>query len=381
MSKKRISILGSTGSIGVSALDVIAGHPEMFEVTALAAGSNIDLLSEQIERFRPRLVSVKTEGLRTKLRTKVGGSVPILAGIDGAVQVATVHDSDIVLSAMVGVVGLKPTFEAIMAGKDIALANKETLSAAGELMIAAARERGARLLPVDSEHSAVFQSLQGHNPADVKRIILTASGGPFWNFDGDLSKVTPEQALKHPNWSMGAKITIDSATMMNKGLEIIEARWLFGLPEDRIDVIIHPQSIIHSMVEYKDGSTIAQLACPDMRGPISYALAYPDRIENNAEFIGWARLKTLSFHEPDLRRFPILSLARQAIRAGGSMCAAMNAANEIAVQKFLDGKIRFTDIYNIVAGVMDVHTLRRIGSIEDVMEVDREARALAEAAA
>lgn len=372
--RKKLAILGSTGSIGVSALDVVAQHPDMFEVVALAAGSNYELLSRQIKKFAPRLVSVKDTGVYEDIKMLCGDSVNIVCGPEGTVQVATVSDADMVLSAIVGAAGLVPTYEAIKAGKDIALANKETLVAAGEIVMDAAKKYNVKILPVDSEHSAVFQSLVGHKMTDVNKIILTASGGPFWNYTGDLEKVTVEQALKHPNWSMGAKITIDSATMMNKGLEIIEAKWLFDLPEDKIEVVIHPQSIIHSMVEYKDSSIVAQLARPDMRGPISYALSYPDRIVNNVESINWARLSTLTFAKPDTERFPMLDLARQAIKAGGAIPAAMNSANEMAVQAFIDRKIGFLDIYNVVLGVVEKYNVCKVSSIEDVLAADQEGR-------
>lgn len=377
MNKKRISILGSTGSIGTSALDVISRHPERFEVVALAEGHDVELLARQIKAFSPKIVSVRDDDARRELKSKCGSNVEILAGMDGAISVATYHAADMVLSSMVGSVGMRPTYEAIRAGKTIALANKETLVAAGCLMMAEAKKADVKILPVDSEHSAIFQSIQGHRKADINKIILTASGGPFWNYDGDLSRVTVGQALKHPNWSMGRKITIDSATMMNKGLEVIEAHWLFDLPEDRIDVVIHPESIIHSMVEYKDRSIVAQMAMPDMRGPISYALAYPERIENDVTSVDWPRLNRLTFFAPDNDRFPMLDLARKAIREGGSMSAVMNAANEVAVQSFLDERIGFLDIYRVVAGVMDAHLPRQVSSIDDVLAVDEDGRRLA----
>lgn len=377
MTVKHISILGSTGSIGVSTLDVIASHPDIFKVDGLAAGSNVGLLASQVAAFSPTLVSVKDEVSRSALIDLCGDKVEIVVGTEGASRVATLASVDTVLSSMVGAVGLKPTYDAIWAGKNIALANKETLVAAGGIMMRAARVNNVTLLPVDSEHSAIFQSLEGHRKEDVGKLILTASGGPFWNFDGNFEDITVEQALKHPNWSMGNKITIDSATMMNKGLEIIEACWLFGLPEDKIEVLIHPQSIVHSMVEYKDGSIVAQMAMPDMRGPISYALAYPNRVENNAEFVDWAQINTLTFASPDDAKFPMLKLARQAMKIGGSTPAVMNAANEIAVEAFLNKKIKFTDIHKTVSNAVEAHKPAGLSSIEAVLEFDKEGRRLA----
>lgn len=376
MNKKHISILGSTGSIGTSALDVIGRHPGRFEVVALAEGHDVALLARQIKQFSPKIVSVRDDDSRKKLKSMCGSSVEIMCGIEGVVSVATCEEADIVLSSIVGSIGLKPTYEAIRAGKTIALANKETLVAAGELMMSAARENDVKMLPVDSEHSAIFQSLEGHRREDVLRIIITASGGPFRNYDGDFSKITVEEALKHPNWSMGPKITIDSATMMNKGLEIIEAHWLFDIPEEKIDAVVHPESIIHSMVEYKDRSIVAQMASPDMRGPISYALAYPERIENGLKPVDWAALGKLTFFKPDDKKFPALGLARQAIKSGGSMPAVMNAANEVAVEAFLNKKIGFPDIYRIVSSVMEKHTPRRLNTVDEVLAVDGEGRAL-----
>lgn len=378
MKKKKMSILGSTGSIGVSALDVVSQHKDRFEIVGLSAGSNIDLLKEQILEFSPKVVSVKDEKLLGSLKESVASSdISFCCGLEGVAAVATHEDVDLVLSAMVGSVGLMPTYKAIKKGKQIALANKEVLVAAGELVMKAAGEAGVKILPVDSEHSAIFQSIEGQRPEDINRIILTASGGPFWNFEGDLSKVRVEDALNHPNWSMGAKITIDSATMMNKGLEVIEACWLFDVPEDKIDVVIHPQSIVHSMVEYKDSSIIAQMGRPDMRGPISYALAYPERIENNVESIDWSEMKALNFSKPNDRKFPILKLVRDVIREGGSVPAVMNAANEVAVDAFLNKKIGFLDIYKIVAEVVENHSAHRIDTIEKVLDADFEGRKLA----
>ncbi len=376
--KKKISILGSTGSIGTSALDVVGRYPDRFDVVALAEGHDVDLLAKQIETFSPKVVSVRDDDARQKLKEKCSANVEILSGLDGVSAVATIDDAEIVLSAIVGAIGMRPTYEAICAGKTIALANKESLVAAGQLMMDAVKSSGKKLLPVDSEHSAIFQSMEGHRTEDVKKIILTASGGPFRDYAGDLAKVTVAEALKHPNWSMGQKITIDSATMMNKGLEVIEAHWLFNLPEDKIDVVVHPESIVHSMVEYKDDAVIAQLAKPDMRGPIAYALAYPERIESHVSSIEWGKLNKLTFFAPDDDRFPMLGLAREAIRSGGSTAALMNAANEIAVAAFLEEKIGFLDIYRVVKTAMEKHTSVKMNSIDDVLAVDREGRRLAQ---
>lgn len=375
--KKRLSILGSTGSIGKSVLDIVRRHPERFEVVALAEGHDVDLLAKQVAEFRPAVVSVKDESAMRQLKGRVASSVAIMSGMDGVKCVAAYDAAEMVVSAIVGSIGIVPTYEAILAGKTVALANKESLVAAGELIMKASAAAGVKILPIDSEHSAIFQSLEGHRKEDVERIILTASGGPFWKWDGDFSKITVEQALRHPNWLMGAKITIDSATMMNKGLEVIEARWLFDIPEERIDVVIHPESIVHSMVEYKDGAVIAEMGVPDMRGPISYALSWPERIESGVSFVEWPKVKTLTFFEPDDRKFPMLGLARTALREGGAVPTVMNAANEIAVEAFLNKRIGFTDIHRVVAGVMEEDMPPQPASIEDVLAADRWARKLA----
>lgn len=372
--KRKVSILGSTGSIGTSALDVISRNRDRFDLIALAAGSNVQLLAKQIEKFRPQFVSVGDEHSRDELKKQCGIPIDILIGADGATAVALATDAEFVLSAMVGAAGLGPTYAAIDAGKTIGLANKETLVAAGEIMISKAREKGVKLLPIDSEHSAIFQSLEENNAVSVDKIILTASGGPFRAYEGDLANVTVEAALNHPNWSMGTKITIDSATMMNKGLEIIEAHWLFGLSEEKIEVVVHPESIVHSMVQYRDGSIIAQMGIPDMRTPISYALAYPERIESGVPHLDWSGLKKLTFFSPDYKKFPMLSIARDAIKEGGSMPAVMNAANEIAVKAFLERKVKFTDIFLVVSGVMEGHKPRRLEAIGDVFLADEEGR-------
>jgi 1-deoxy-D-xylulose-5-phosphate reductoisomerase len=373
---KKLSILGSTGSIGVSTLEIVAAHPDRFQVVALTAGSNLELLQQQIARFSPRLVAVMTEELAQQLRRRLPGPQPeSLAGVPGLIAAATAGATDMVVAAIVGAAGLVPTAAAIGAGKDVALANKETLVTAGHLIMAMVAEKGVKLYPVDSEHSAVFQSLHGHRNADVKRIILTASGGPFrtWSLDR-LTGVTVADALNHPNWSMGQKITIDSATMMNKGLEVIEARWLFDLPGDRIAVNIHPQSIIHSMVEYVDGCVMAQLGVPDMKAPIAYALTFPERIPTGVSPLDLTALSGLTFFTPDDDRFPCLRLAYRAMQDGESMPAVLNAANEVAVEAFLAGRIGFTDIPRVIEKSMDAHVPRNLGSIEEVLLVDRWAR-------
>jgi 1-deoxy-D-xylulose-5-phosphate reductoisomerase len=370
---KKISILGSTGSIGVSTLEIVASHPDRFKVAALSAGSNLELLVEQIERFSPRLVAVITEESAQKLKSMLTGKKPeILSGVPGMIAVATMAESDLVVAAIVGAAGLVPTAAAIQAGKDLALANKETLVTAGHLIMGMVREKGINLYPVDSEHSAVFQSMQGHRRDDVKRIILTASGGPFFNYPLErLAQVTIKEALNHPNWSMGRKITIDSATMMNKGLEVIEARWLFDIAPEKISVHIHPQSIIHSMVEYVDGCVMAQLGVPDMKAPIAYALTFPERVETGVKPLDLTSLSGLSFFAPDASRFPALRLAYQAMKAGESMPTVLNAANEVAVEAFLEGRIRFLDIPAVIEKTMSVHSPQPLASIEEVLFVDR----------
>jgi 1-deoxy-D-xylulose-5-phosphate reductoisomerase len=374
---KNIVILGSTGSIGVQALDVIASHGGRFTVTALGAGRNINLLKEQIEIFRPRLVAVYDDehAYRLKEISGSGTGTTVVHGPQGYCEVASLQESDLVLSAMVGAAGLIPTLAAIEAGKNIALANKETLVMAGELVMAAADRQGVMILPVDSEHSAIFQCLQGQRREALKRIILTASGGPFhaWSKDA-LQDVKPVQALKHPNWEMGKKITIDSATMMNKGLEIIEARWLFDVSVDQIEVVVHPQSIIHSFVEYWDGSVMAQLGKPDMRVPIAYALSWPERLPRVGPFMDFHRTSSLEFHPPDEEKFPCLPLACNAVKTGGTMPAVLNGANEIAVQAFLDEEIRFTDIAGVIKNVMNAHQTVYSPVLADIINADREAR-------
>jgi len=378
---KKIAILGSTGSIGVNALDVVSKNPEQLEVVALAAGRNLEVLKGQIERFRPKIVSVLDKEHAGRLKAMFGkASLPdILWGEEGARSVASAPGADMVLSAIVGAAGLVPTLEAIEAGKDIALANKETLVTAGPLVVERARSRGVRIIPVDSEHSAVFQCIEGNSEKSVGRVILTASGGPFLRASRtELETVRISDALNHPNWKMGRKITIDSATMMNKGLEVIEARWLFGVDYERIDVVIHPQSIVHSLVEFIDGSVLAQLGLPDMRGPISYALFHPERMPGGFPPFDLSKVGRLEFQPPDLERFPCLRLGYEAGRAAGTMPAVMNAANEVAVNAFLEEKIPFQSIARVIEEVMSRHAPADVSSLEAVLEADAQARRQAE---
>lgn len=374
---KRIAILGSTGSIGRNALQVIEQFPDRFQVVALAAGRNVDLLIEQIQRFRPKVAAVLDQELANDLASRLPADigVEVFAGSQGYQNIANCTDADMVLSSMVGAAGLIPTLSAIRAGKDVALANKETLVMAGALVMEEVRRYQIRLLPVDSEHNAIFQALEGHRREDLKRILLTASGGPFLNLPKEqLESVTPAQALNHPNWEMGAKITIDSATMMNKGLEVIEAKWLFDVAVEKIDVHIHPQSIVHSMVEYVDGSVIAQLGMPDMRVPIAYALAYPERLKLDLPTLDLFSVQTLTFQEPDLGRYPCLDLAFNACKAGGTMPAVLNASNEVAVQAFLDKRIPFLAIARLVDKVMQEHELAPAKELEAIIAADTWAR-------
>lgn len=374
---KRLAILGSTGSIGQSTLAVVAEHPEEFAVTGLAAGQNAKILAEQIRQFRPALVSVQDEKVAAHLRELLPqAEIPeLLSGPDGARQVAVATGADLVVSAMVGAVGLEPTLAAIQAGLPLALANKETLVAAGSLVMAAAKAKGVPIIPVDSEHSAIFQALHGQRPEDVRLLWLTASGGPFRAWDAArLREVTAAQALKHPNWSMGPKITIDSATMMNKALEVIEASVLFGLPVDKVKVYIHPQSIIHSLVEFVDGSVIAQLGVPDMRLPIAYALTYPRRLPLNSPPLDLCQIGQLTFESPDTSRFPGLALGYAAAQTGGTMPAVLNAANEMAVAAFLQGRIKFMEIPKTVEAAMQAHQPQPLESLEQILAVNRWAR-------
>ncbi len=378
---KPISILGSTGSIGCNTLKVIE-HLGDFRVVAMAAGRNITKFAEQIAAFKPEIVSCQDAESADRLKLelgRIGGRIPqIESGDDGLVAVATHPDAEIAVSAMVGAVGLVPTLRAIEAGKRVAIANKETLVIAGELMTEAAKRSGAEILPIDSEHNAIHQCLRGEKRGEVKRLILTASGGPFRNkTKAEIENATREEALDHPNWKMGDKITIDSATLMNKGLEVIEARWLFGFDADQISVIVHPQSVVHSMVEMVDGSIIAQMGVTDMKHAIQYALTYPARQENCTPPLDLAVLSRLDFEEPDLERFPCLVLAYDALRTAGTMPAVLNAANEIAVQAFLEGDIRLSEIASINQAVMNDHTSRPADSIDVILETDTWARARA----
>jgi 1-deoxy-D-xylulose-5-phosphate reductoisomerase len=379
---KRLAILGSTGSIGQNALAVVAEHPQEFQVVGLAAGRNVEVLAEQIRKFCPERVSVQDEAGARELKARLAGQPPveILVGVEGAVAVAAAPEADLVVSAMVGAVGLTPTLAAVEAGKTVALANKETLVAAGSLVMAAVAANNASLIPVDSEHSAIFQALEGQRREALRRLWLTASGGPFrtWPLD-KLTAATPAQALKHPNWAMGAKITIDSATMMNKALEVIEASVLFGLPVSQIEVFVHPQSIIHSLVEFVDGSVLAQLGWPDMRLPIAYALTYPRRLPLNAEPLDLGKVAQLTFERPDFERFPALRLGYEAAKTGGTMPAVLNAANEVAVAAFLAGSLSFPGIPRVVEETMAAHTARPLTSLAQVLAVNAWAREEAQA--
>ena len=378
---KGISILGSTGSIGCNTLKVIE-HLGDFRVVAMAAGRNMQKFAEQIARFKPELVSCEDETRAETLERELhlrGAAIPqIELNTKGLIAVATHPEAETVVSATVGAVGFVPTLRAIEAGKRIALANKETLVMAGELMTTAAEKNGAEILPVDSEHNAIHQCLRGENRSEVKSLILTASGGPFREKSKEqIESATREEALNHPNWSMGEKITIDSATLMNKGFEVIEAHWLFGFDAGHISVTVHPQSVVHSMVEFVDGSVMAQLGVTDMRHAIQYALTYPSRQKGCLETLNISKLSKLTFEEPDLDRFPCLRLAYTALRAGGTMPAVLNAANEVAVQSFLDGKIRLSDIAFVNEAVMSEHELTAVDSLETVLGADEWARSRA----
>jgi 1-deoxy-D-xylulose-5-phosphate reductoisomerase len=377
---KRLAILGSTGSIGVSTLDVVRAYPDRFEVVALAAGGNLDLLEEQIRQVGPRTVSVRDREAADELARRVGDGCRVLHGPEGLVAVSTHDDVDLVVSALVGAVGLVPTYEALGLGRDVALANKEALVVAGEHMTRQAADHRATILPVDSEHNALHQCLRGERSGEIRNLWLTASGGPFRRFTREqLEGVTLEQALDHPTWKMGPKITIDSATLMNKGLEVIEARWLFGLGPERIRVVVHPKSVVHSMVEFVDGSFKAQLGITDMRHPIQYALSWPERWVTTLPAFDPVAAGPLEFDRPDVERFPCLGLAFEALERGGAATAVLNAANEVAVQAFLDGRVGFVDIPRINARVLDRHAAESAGSLAELLEADRLARATAAA--
>ncbi len=367
-------ILGSTGSIGTQTLDVMERHPERFEVVGLAAGNNKSLVMDQIRRFHPQAVSLARADDVEEIRREFP-KLQVFSGEDGATRLVQSLDSDLVISAIVGAAGLKPTLEALDRGVSVALANKESLVIAGFLMTEKAREKGASLVPIDSEHSAIFQALAGNRREDIRRLILTASGGPFLNKSIEFLKtVTVDQALAHPKWKMGAKITIDSATLMNKGLEVIEASWFFGVPADRVDVHVHPQSLVHSLVEYRDGSVMAQLGVPDMRCAIAYAMTYPERIDTGVSSLNLLEAGRLDFYPPDFENFPCLKLAYEVARQGQTYPAVLNAANEEAVGKFLRKEVAFLEIPEIVSEVLNRHVSKAMTCLEDVLEADRWAR-------
>ena len=380
---KRIAILGSTGSIGRSALDIVSAHRDRFRVTVLTAGRNVALLDKQVESFAPDVVAVADKKAAQELKRRIGKKraslLTILSGQDGIADAAAYEDSDFVLSAIVGAAGLIPTLSAVRSGKTIGLANKEALVMAGRILISESKKYRSKIIPVDSEHSAIFQCIEGHRKAAIRSIILTASGGPFAERSlANMVDITPEEALKHPRWKMGKKITIDSATLMNKGFEVIEAHHLFGLPHQSIDVVIHPQSIVHSIVEFRDRSCIAQLSVPDMKGPIAYALTYPQRIDNVIDGLSLHEIGTLTFKKPKKISFPCLSYAYLALEAGGTMPSVLNAANEVAVNAFLKGIIRFTEIPVIIKKTMEEHTVRSDTELHAVIEADQWARKTAE---
>ena len=372
---KHIALLGSTGSIGRSSLEVIARLPDRFRVRYLTAHRNIDLLARQIRHFRPRAVVVHEQDSASLIRTLIDGNTDVLVGEEGLCEVVTRDDVDTVLSSLVGFAGLRPTYAAVEAGKDIALANKETLVVGGAIIMPKARERGVRILPVDSEHSAILQCLQGEDLDSVARLTLTASGGPFRERNAtELAAVTKEEALNHPTWRMGQKITVDSATLMNKGLEVIEAFWLFGLPPEKIEVVIHPQSIIHSMVEFVDGSMKAQLGIPDMKIPIQYALTYPERLPAPYARVDFSTLGEMTFFQPDTEKFRCLPLAYEALRAGGSAPTVLNAANEVAVSMFLEERIPLTAIPDVIQNALASHRSTPAPTLDDLVRIDRDTR-------
>jgi 1-deoxy-D-xylulose-5-phosphate reductoisomerase len=374
---RRLAILGSTGSIGQSALAVVDAHPSRLAVVALAAGDNADLLAEQVRRYRPRVAAMATPDAVDRLKAAAGSDCPaaLAGGAEGLTAVATCPEADIVICASAGTAALEAVLAAIDAGKRIAIANKEILVMAGALVTEAARRRGVSILPIDSEHNAVHQCLHGRERGEIRRLILTASGGPFRGFTReDLARVTPDQALKHPTWKMGRKITIDSATLMNKGLEVIEAHWLFDVSADQIDVVIHPQSIVHSLVELGDGSVIAQLGVTDMRLPIQYACSYPERWDALLPSLDLTRAGSLEFFPPAFDRFPCLMLAYRALRTGGTLPVVLNAANEVAVDAFLEGKLGYAAIPAVIDRTMNGHTVENVESVEIVRRIDTWAR-------
>ncbi|MBP1904152.1 1-deoxy-D-xylulose-5-phosphate reductoisomerase [Paenibacillus turicensis] len=375
---KKIAVIGSTGSVGTQTLDVVKKNPERFSIEALAAGSNINLLLEQVQQFRPKMVSVGTKELADKISSALPSGTSVFYGEEGLIQVAAHNDAELVITAIVGSVGLPATLAAISAGKHIGLANKETLVTAGHIVMELAREKNVAILPVDSEHSAIFQCLNGENIKEVAGITITASGGSFRDRTRQqLENVTVEDALKHPNWSMGAKITIDSATMVNKGLEVIEAHWLFGLPYEQIGVVLHPESIVHSFVEYRDSSIIAQLGTPDMRIPIQYALSYPERIPSKSSRLSLTQVGALHFKEMDFERFPCLKMAYDCGKIGGTAPTVFNAANEIAVARFLNKEISFLQIEEIIEKMIAKHSVIQNPNLEEIQNVDAQVRKLA----
>ena len=375
---KRITILGSTGSIGTQTLDVVRKNKDKFQVVAISANSSIDLLLEQIMEFSPKYVAVynKESALKLKEMIPENINIEVLSGMDGLVKICQLEEVNVVLTAVVGMIGLVPTMAAIKAKKTIALANKETLVTAGELVMSEAKKNNVEILPVDSEHSAIFQCLNGERKQDIEKIILTASGGPFRGKKREeLVNVTKNEALKHPNWDMGRKISIDSSTLMNKGLEVIEAKWLFDVDVEDIEVVVHPQSIIHSMVSFRDSSVMSQTGCPDMRLPIEYALTYPERLKTDFERLDLAKVATLTFEKPDMETFPCLALAFKVLKLGGTYPAALNSANEFLVNEFLNDKIGFYDIPYYIEKTLDCHKNRVNPTLEDILEVDKETRA------
>lgn len=379
MTRRKISILGATGSVGTSTLDLVERHPDRFEVVALTAAKNVDALADIAVRTSAKLAVIDDRELLSTLEDRLKGSGCRAASGPEALGEAAAGEAELVMAAIVGCAGLPPVMAAIEAGRTVALANKESLVTAGELMISAARNHGATILPVDSEHNAIFQCLAANRSIDVAKLVLTASGGPFRNWSKEeMAAATPAQAVAHPNWSMGAKISIDSATMMNKGLELIEAGHLFGIPSNRLEILVHPQSVVHSMVEYVDGSVLAQLGSPDMRIPIAYALAWPERMDTPSERLDLARIGSLSFEIPDTERFPSLRVAREAMETGGAAPIVLNAANEEAVAAFLDGRIGFLDIVRTVEEALDRSNASSPQSIAEVIDIDRSARALAQ---
>lgn len=376
---KKISLIGSTGSIGTQTLEVVAAHPDKFEVKALAARQSLDLLVEQAQKFRPEMVAILDESLLPQLEQRLAGTgIETLGGMAGVIEAARISSANWLVSSLVGMAGLQPSMAALKSGKDIALANKETLVVAGQLMMEEARQRNLQILPIDSEHSALFQCFQGQPMERVERIIITASGGPFRKLPKEeLPKLTSAQALKHPTWNMGAKITIDSASLMNKGFEVLEAHHLFGLSLDQVDVWVHPQSIVHSLVEFVDGSVLAQLGPPDMRTPISYALSYPDRWPPIWSRLELKHMKELTFEEPRWDDFPCLKLAFECGKKGGSWCAVLNAANEVAVEQFLHNRILFGDLARIIEATLEAHQPLARPTLEQLIEVDAWAREFA----